>query len=254
MTAVVEESARTRAAQLEAKLTKLNIDLIEVETQLAAMPEKQKRARIEAISKAPTQFAGKLGSEALKLQRDEETLQARRENLLREIDATNEVYAVEHKRRQMEELRPIITQAEELSHAERAAWQELGEIEARRMAVMNRLFDAVEARDGLLLEHEAQIDGCEDADLKAEATRALTPVVQPFPCDPIEVTLRVMEGSSDPGRKFRDGGERLDGLDYLVSTLPDLRGLHRHADLSGRVDKRWSSRRAAEGFTLASPR
>ena len=251
MNTVIEESARTRAAQLEKKLQQLYHDLAEVNSKLDVMPERQRQARIDAIGKSPTLFAGKVGSEALKLERDQETLEARRDNLVRELEATNAVYAVEMKRLQKEELRPVIERAVALSASEADAWRSLGELAREWLTLIGKVFDAAEERDQLLLANEAAIEGCDDEVMKAEATAAFQPVVSPMPVDTVGVTMTVLDAVCDPHRTLREEGEvtHLDGADFLVKNLSDLRHLNRVAQLSGRVDKRYSSRQAQDyGF------
>ena len=59
--------------------------------------------------------------------------------------------AVESKRRQQEELRPVIAEALSLTDKEAEAWKELGALEEQRLLLIGQIFDCAEKRDALRL-------------------------------------------------------------------------------------------------------
>ena len=104
--------------------------------------------------------------------------------------------------------------------------------------------------------NEAAVESCEDPVLRAEASNALSELVTPFPTDAVGVSQTVVEACTDPGRRYREEGEveRLDGRGFLIREMPDLRHLNRVAQLSGRAEKRYSSKQAQDyGFGNVLP-
>lgn len=246
-----ETSGRSRVALLEKKLTEHRLKLADVEGVLASMPLKQQEARVEALRQKPSRFTSALAGTPLgKLLDEEKKLTTSRANLAAEIEATEIVLGEERVKRAEDELRGPMEEAKKLTALEEDGWRQAGrEFEALHGTFL-AIVEFAEARDRLLLQHEAVVNGIADDELRDEAVAAFSAPIQPFPVSFARFFELVFDATADPnGRGTRaEGGIRADNRGRLVQLLPDLRGQNRHAQLSGRTEKTSASPREAAGF------
>jgi hypothetical protein len=138
-----------------------------------------------------------------------------------------------------------------------AGWKRAGNLLAEYVsAYLGEIVPVAEKHDRLVGDAQALLDSCADDAVRAEFEAAAKQLVDPFPADlAAAVWMQVQAATDLYGEGTRvareDGGNPVDVGNVLAPVTPDLRGVIRNAELSGRVQRRTSSTRFSQGFQPA---
>lgn len=245
----------SRLEQLERREAELEGKRGQLAEKIADLAFREEELRFEAVQKAPTQAPDAIGSPVYRTRRKRLDAEKELELVERNLTPVQRALADERARDADDRFLELVKDAEHFNRDEIAAWEEAGPLFEQLMKIYLRIITTAEERDQFASQGKNLLTPSTDASVRERFESASSPPVTPFPIDYMAFIEMVFNVTVDPfGDGYRDaGGKPSDWQRLLPKLLPDLRGMARHAQLSGHIEKKSSAKRWAEGFQPVGP-